>query len=346
MVRPQKLLLPALLWLVTAGARVARADSAATAQDLFDRALVELKLEHYDVACPALRESYRLDPQAGTLFTLAECEARAGRVASASAHFSAYLERVGALSSAERQRQAARVQAAEARREELRPLIPRLTIRVVDGAPPGSVLLLDGSQVPPVNWNVSLPLDPGKHQVELVLADGRSSSTELELLPGAALAVSVRPPEPPPPAASKPAPLPPPAAPAPPEPRGALAQGAAPVAPQRRGGHRPWSYLAFGVGGAGLLTGSVAGAILISKRNTVSDHCDGKLCDDAGYAATRDVAKLDTLANLGFGAGLLGALVGVVLVITDREPSGASGRLTPQVAIDEHSANAAVSGVF
>src|SRR5690242_9942096 len=64
-----------------------------TAAAQFDRGLAEMKAGHYDIACPALAESQRLDPRPGTLFTLAECESRAGRIATAVAHYEDYLAR-------------------------------------------------------------------------------------------------------------------------------------------------------------------------------------------------------------------------------------------------------------
>jgi len=38
---------------------------------------------NYAAGCPALAESQRLDPRAGTLFTLSQCEVQWGRVATA-----------------------------------------------------------------------------------------------------------------------------------------------------------------------------------------------------------------------------------------------------------------------
>src|ERR1700724_1365517 len=54
---------------VSAG--VARADGPDPAAALFDRGLADMQAHRYATACPELAESYRLDPHAGGLFTLA-----------------------------------------------------------------------------------------------------------------------------------------------------------------------------------------------------------------------------------------------------------------------------------
>lgn len=323
-----------------------RADATATAQELFDRGLSEMKAEHFSVGCPALRESYRLDPQPGTLFTLAECEARAGLVASALAHFDAYIESVDVLTEVERERQASRVAAARARRDELRPQVPHLTLVVPESAPADAVLRLGDSVVPRVNWNVALPTDPGAYAIRLELADGRSTSAEVKLTPGDSVALAVALPSPAPPA---PVPLPAPRVAPQPEKAPEPAAPARPLplfaAPPPASGPRVSAYVALGLGAAGIVTGSVAGAILISKRNTVSGHCDGKLCDSAGYATTRNVSTLDTVANVGFGVGLVGIAVGVVLLVTDHRATSAA-RSQPGIALGPHTGSATWSGTF
>ena len=45
----------------------------------------------FDRGCVLLDQSHRIDPKAGTLFTLAECYGRAGKTASAVRHYALYL---------------------------------------------------------------------------------------------------------------------------------------------------------------------------------------------------------------------------------------------------------------
>ena len=74
-------LAPMLLCSVTA--RSALAQDVAAADALFNKAIVDMDAGRYDAACPALTESHRLDPRSGTLFAVATCNAKAGKIATA-----------------------------------------------------------------------------------------------------------------------------------------------------------------------------------------------------------------------------------------------------------------------
>src|SRR4051812_45897187 len=87
---PRTLAIPLALVLSTLAAPSAAQD-VATAKALFNQGLAEMEAAHYDKGCPAIEESYKLDPRAGTLFTLAECENRRGRLATAVARYEDYL---------------------------------------------------------------------------------------------------------------------------------------------------------------------------------------------------------------------------------------------------------------
>src|SRR4051812_33487281 len=76
---------------------VAAAQDVAAADALFKRGVTAMKAGDLETACPAIAESQRLDPHAGTLFTLAECENRRGHVATAVVHYASYLGQVGSL---------------------------------------------------------------------------------------------------------------------------------------------------------------------------------------------------------------------------------------------------------
>ena len=76
-----------LLFLVISAPATAAAQDLAAAEALFSKGLADMEAGRYDAACPAIGESYRLDPRGGTLFTLAECEAKAGKIATAVARY-------------------------------------------------------------------------------------------------------------------------------------------------------------------------------------------------------------------------------------------------------------------
>src|SRR5438477_5379956 len=70
----------------------ALAQDLAAAEALFNKGLADMQAGHYDTGCPSIAESYRLDPRPGTLFTLAECEAKGGKLATAVARYEDYLQ--------------------------------------------------------------------------------------------------------------------------------------------------------------------------------------------------------------------------------------------------------------
>src|SRR5260221_14760041 len=69
----------------------ALAQDVSTAKAMFDKGVQDMEAGKFDSGCPALQESYRLDPRPGTLFTLAECFAKGGKTASAVARYEDYL---------------------------------------------------------------------------------------------------------------------------------------------------------------------------------------------------------------------------------------------------------------
>jgi len=329
-----------------AATSLARAQASPGADELFREGLAELKAGNLSRACPLIADSYALDPQPGALFTLAECEARAGKLASASLHFQAFLERARALAPAERRRQAERVRAAEQRVLELEPRLPRLTIVPPADLPAGAEISNNGEIVPRPAWSSALPVDPGSYLLVLTLPDGRSSRAEVSLaereahsvsleLPAPALATQPKVEQQPPPPAPPPAPPPVPAPAREAEPRRSVSPGPPEARPSDRpgGARRALMYAAFGVGTAGVVVGSVAGALLISRKSTVDEHCPDARCDDEGFEATRDIPALDTTANVGFAAGALGLGAGLLLLLTEPAPSRPAVGLSPAGAV-------------
>jgi hypothetical protein len=102
----------------------ARADDAVTAEALFDRGVENLNAGNFDVACPALADSYRLDPKAGALFALADCNERWGKMATAIAQYQDYLRLVAQLPDEQHLRHAEREALARAGVDRLMTKVP------------------------------------------------------------------------------------------------------------------------------------------------------------------------------------------------------------------------------
>lgn len=285
---------------LVAGAADADGNDAAAAA-LFDQGLAEMEASHFDAACPKLAESFHLDPRAGTLFTLAECEARGGKIASAVTHYGDYRARFERMTPQERVKQKERPTIAERQLAALRPRVPELTINVRGALPEGAVVKRDGVALGAPSLGTSFPLDPGSHEVTIVLADGTTAKETVTLRDAEKKVVDI----------------------APPTPRaalGALQPAPPPKSPAARGGHMGLTIAAGAVSLAGLGIGAVAGALTLGKKSTIDDNCVGTACNAAGKDAADGSRTLGLVSTVGFIVGGAFAATAVVLFLT--EPRG------------------------
>lgn len=273
-------------------------------------------LESGDVAgaCRMFAESYRLDPAAGTLLNLANCEESLGRIASAWEHFRRATE---VLPPSDR-----RVRMARERVAALEPRLPHLTIASAGSLGEDATILRDGVHMGTATLGVSVPVDPGDHAI-VVRAPGRQDATfEVTLAEGEARSIDIRLGEP-----IERAPVRPVRAPA-------------PLSTTTRGGApwRPLGFVALGVGAASLATAAVTGILALGRASVIEDpsHCDADLrCDPEGVDAAETGGKLATVSTVGFVVGGVAAAAGVVLLLipSERErPAAARLQVRPEVA--------------
>jgi hypothetical protein len=212
--------------------------------------------------------------------------------------------------------------------------IGQLIVHVlVDGAAASAAsVAIDGVALVAAMLDTERPTDPGPHELRataqgfepatatVTLADGEHKRVELHLVPSAA---------PPPAATPAPAPAPEatPAEPPPPPP-------AAPPPPGAP--NRTPAYVAYGVGGVGLVVGAVFGVMALGTKSTLTDACNPKT--NCPASSQSDIDSLSTkawVANGGFAVAILGAGIGTYLWLTaDDAPKPASTgvRVTPYLA--------------
>jgi hypothetical protein len=85
-------------------------------------------------------------------------------------------------------------------------------------------------------------------------------------------------------------------------------------------------FVAFGIGGAGLVFGAITGVVAISKHSTLSDECKGGTC--SGTTAQNDLSSYHTmgaLSTVGFIVAGVGAAAGVVLLLTEPKSAPTTG---------------------
>ena len=309
------------------------ADDANQAQALFDQGVAAMTAGRFDEACPSLAQSDKLDPKAGTLFTLAECEAKRGRIASAVDDYDAYLKRVGDMNAKQRLNHRDREQKAQAELATLRPQVPELTLALPPKTPEGVRVTRDGQLLAVTALNVATRLDPGAHRitVEAPAAPAVDYNVTLKLGEKRVLLLDGRP-EQVAATSAEPATL------------GPVTPSLVPNPnsdPAVASSSHTLAFVVGGVGIAGLATGAVLGGIALGKKGTIDDHChdDGaghSLCDATGKSAAdagRSYAFGSTVA-FGVGVGLVATAAG--LWVFDKpaaSSTGANGAWKPNFAI-------------
>jgi hypothetical protein len=287
---------------------------------VFREARKAARAGNYAKACPLFAESLRLDPGAGTLMNLADCEEHVGQIASAWEHWREALDDM-------RGKNDKRQALARRHIEALEKRLPRLTLRLEAGAPDGAHVERDGVDLGASVLGLPVPVNPGSHVVVVHAPShqDRSYNVSIEEAQLVELGLSAGP------ATAEKTPTT----------SGTTEEATKPVAPEKtrdNGTVRTVGYglVAFGI--VGLAIGGVTGLIALDKKNTVSQHCDA---DPAGGVACRDQTGVDaadtgrtmsTLSTLAFASGAALAAVGAALLIAGggSSPSTtAAARATP-----------------
>lgn len=104
----------------------------------------------------------------------------------------------------------------------------------------------------------------------------------------------------------------------------------------------PW--IAFGVGGAGLLLGGITGVVALGDHSTLAKNCTGGTCPPSENNDLSGYHAMSTISTVGFVVAGVGAAAGVVLLLT--QPKGAppptAVHLYPVIGLG----SAGVSGTF
>ena len=272
-------------------------------------------------ACPQLAESQRLDPGGGTVLALALCHEAEGKTATA------WKELREALDAAQKGERRDREQFIRPRLDDLAARLSTLQIDLDPGAAssPGVRVLRDGAPVPRPEWGLAVPVDPGVHEVSLVV-DGVSVSARTVSVGVARdhqrITLEV------PRAENRPAAVAPPS---PPEPAPVV------VDADPRSGRRAAFYAGAAVGVVGLGLGAAYGIRAAHEWSSARSACPDRTCTDAsGVQKASDARTAGYVSTVAFGVGLLGAGVAAyALSLGPWSTNDASSRLlriAPSVA--------------
>jgi hypothetical protein len=295
-------------------APAARADNPAAAKALFDHGLDELKKNNLPAACTAFAESYKLNPLPGALFTVAECEAKRGRIATAVKRYEEYLTVFAALPRDKKAKQHGRDVLSKEQITKLTPDLPKVTLLVPPDAPAGVVITLDGITVDRAALSAPLPVDPGDHTVFAHAPGAKDVEKRFTMDKGEQKTIPVEIKLPPPP---------------PVEPTSPPVNGA-----------RIGAYVAGGVGIGSLVVGAVTGGLTAAKKSVIEDNCVIQkargiaTCNATGLAAGRSATTLGAVSTATFILGGIGVGAAIGLFVasgsSDKKPEARSS-LAPLV---------------
>jgi hypothetical protein len=322
------------VWLATlVTATPAWGQQAPVSSALFNQGLKEMLAGDYVHGCPRIAESQRMDPRPGTMFTLAECEARWGRFASAVAHYADYLRAVERMPQSAREKQAERVSVATSQTQDLGPKIPRVVLTLPLRAPRGITVRQDDMLIGEPALGIELPVDPGEHVIHVQLPSGAVREQRFRVQPGERLDIVLL-----------------------------LPTGSEPTSTQPSGSHisetnsirpassrRTWAYAIGGVGVAGIALGAVTGLMTMSRKATIENNCQDIWCTAEGKSAADEARTTGAISTVAFGVGLAGIAAAAVLLLTDptarkADPSRAS--VAPWVEADARGGWVGLRGAY
>jgi hypothetical protein len=214
--------------------------------------------------------------------------------------------------------------------------VPSITI-VVHGAAEGDspAVAIDGVKVPAAAAKLARSVDPGHHVVtassssaegkqEIDVREGQTASVEVTLVASGATT---------------------PAAPA-----EEASQESAPPS-SRSHGPTTLTWIGAGVAGAGVIAGSITGAMVLSKTSQLRGQCPGNVCPSSSFGSLDSTGTLATVSTVSFVVAGVGAGVAIVSLVVGHgtstpepaaAPPSAGLHFTPWVGLG----SAGVNGSF
>lgn len=211
--------------------------------------------------------------------------------------------------------------AVDAAGQEVQDISPKIgavtiTVKGADGAPvPGVTVTFDGTPVNAAALGVKRPADPGSHTVHAAAAGYKAADATVSVTSGGSSDAPITLDKDPNAAVQ-----PPPAGPAPGQTQPPTS--APPTQSPSSGGGSILPWVAFGVGGAGLIVGGVTGVMAISKHSDLSGQCSGGTCPPSQSSNLDSYHTLGVVSTVGFIVAGVGAATGVTLLLL--QPKGAS----------------------
>jgi hypothetical protein len=283
-------------------------------QGTFGQAMTDMEAGRFEVACPAFKRSYQEDPRAATIFYLAKCYEKWGRLATAVAHYDDYLAKYDQISPSEQATEREREELASARQQALLKQIPTVVLRVPFDAPATTKVLrkaIDGGPSVKVDIGVALPIDPGEHILTTEVPGRPPALTKFQIKVGEKKEVTVAIPKAEGTGFTKSDPV--------------FSKAVKPIDLKvKTSKRRIAAYSLIGVGAAGIIGGTVTGAVTWGQKDSIAKGClpaEPKICNPSAVAAKETAELSGLLSTILFPIGGVALATGVVLYVTEPPPS-------------------------
>jgi hypothetical protein len=103
-----------------------------------------------------------------------------------------------------------------------------------------------------------------------------------------------------------------------------------PEQPAAKGSHSILPWVAFGIGGAGLVVGAITGLVAMGDHSSLQSKCTNGTCGPAQQNDLNSYHSMGTISTVGFVVAGVGAAAGVILLVT--QPKGENPSATPPAA--------------
>ncbi|MFO8073890.1 MAG: PEGA domain-containing protein [Polyangia bacterium] len=84
-----------------------------------------------------------------------------------------------------------------------------------------------------------------------------------------------------------------------------------------KGQRRIWTWVAFGVGGAALVSGGVLGGVVLSRSKDLKNECDDDICPESRWSDLEKTRSLATATDVLLGVGAAALVAGTVLFFVE-----------------------------
>jgi hypothetical protein len=214
--------------------------------------------------------------------------------------------------------------------KEIKAIAPRLgwVTLTITGAN-AFIANIDGNEVPKAALDVKRAVNPGNHVVK-ASADGYiANETSFAVGEGESAAVSLTlEPMPTSPSAK------PPTAPAAKTTITSASGARVDTDTGRRGStQKTLGYVALGIGGAGLVAGSITGIMAISRHGDLQTSCKSGACPPEMQHTLDSYRTISTISTVGFIVGAAGALGGTMLLLTTPTPREGRAQISPFIGL-------------